>query len=139
MGIWVLNMVLLMFWWVWYMGFVGFVNIILILYVLHICSSFLCIVLCFVLCCTYHVYDKMSLRCFCVSFWIPWNTKVVGIIMFLWFWNITWLYVFTLCIWCTHTHTHTQSLTCFVLNVMILSCFDVLCLHMSFFFFWINL
>ena len=45
--------------------------------------SFLCIVLCFVLCCAYYVHDKTSLRCFCVSLWIPLNIKVVGIIMFL--------------------------------------------------------
>ena len=49
------------------MGFVGFVSIMLILHVLHVCSSFLCIVLCFVLCCAYYVHDKMSPRCFCVS------------------------------------------------------------------------
>ena len=84
MKIWLLNMVLLVFWWVWYMGFVGFVSIMLILHGLHVCYSFLWIVLWFVLCCAYHVHDKMSLRCFCVSLWIPWNTKFVGIIMFLW-------------------------------------------------------
>ena len=50
---------------------------------LHVCSSFLSIVLCFVLCCSYYFHDKMSLRCFCVSLWIPLNTKIVGIIMFL--------------------------------------------------------
>ena len=49
------------------MVFVGFIGIMLILQVLHICSSFLCIVLCVVLCYAYHVHDKMSLRCFCVS------------------------------------------------------------------------
>ena len=64
------------------MGFVGFVSIMLILHVLHVCSSFLCIVLCFVLCYAYHVHDKMSTRCF-VSLCIPWYTKFVGIIMFL--------------------------------------------------------
>ena len=36
----------------------------------------------FVLNCSYHVHDKMSLRYFCVSLWIPLNTKFVGIIMF---------------------------------------------------------
>ena len=46
-------------------GFVGFV-IMLVLHILCVCSSFLCIELCFVLC-AYHVHDKMSLRCFCVS------------------------------------------------------------------------
>ena len=65
------------------MGFVGFVNIMPILHVLHVCASFLCIVLCFVLCYAYHVHDKMSFRCSCVPLWIPWNTKFVGIIMFL--------------------------------------------------------
>ena len=49
----------------------------------HVCVSFLCIVLIFVLCYAYHVEDKMPLRCFCVSRMIPLNTKVVGIIMFL--------------------------------------------------------
>ena len=52
----------------------GFVGIMLILHVLHVCSSFLCIVLCVVLCYAYHVHDKMSLRCFCVFFWIPLST-----------------------------------------------------------------
>ena len=33
--------------------------------------------------CAYHVHDKMSLRYFCVSLWIPLGTKMVGIIMFL--------------------------------------------------------
>ena len=65
------------------MGFVGFVGTMLILHVLHVCSSFLCIVLCVVLCCPYHVHDKMSLRCFCVSLGIPLSTKFIGIIMFL--------------------------------------------------------
>ena len=65
------------------MGFVGFVNIMPILHFLHVCASFLCIVLCFVLCCAYHVHDNMSLRYLCVPLWIPLNTKVVGIIMFL--------------------------------------------------------
>ena len=64
------------------MGFVSFVSIMLIL---HVCSSFLCIVLCFVLCCAYHVHDKMSLRCFSMSLWIPLSTKIMGIIMFLYF------------------------------------------------------
>ena len=50
---------------------------------LHVCSSFLSIVLCFVLCCAYHFHNKMSLRCFWVSLWIPLNTKIVRIIMFL--------------------------------------------------------
>ena len=50
------------------MSFVGFVSIMIILHVLHVCYSFLCIVLWFVLCCAYHIHDKMSLRCFCVSF-----------------------------------------------------------------------
>ena len=36
------------------MGFVGFVSLILILHALHVCSSFLCIILCFVLCCVVH-------------------------------------------------------------------------------------
>ena len=67
------------------MGFLGFVNIMLILHVSHVCSSFLCIVLCFVLCCAYHVHDKMSLRCFCVFLWTPLSTKIVVIIMFLCF------------------------------------------------------
>ena len=62
-------------------GFVGFV-IMLVLHILCVCSSFLCIELCFVLC-AYHVHDKMSLRYFCVSLWIPLSTKMVGIIMFL--------------------------------------------------------
>ena len=51
------------------LSFVGFVGIMPILHVLHVCASFFfffCIVLCFVLCCAYHVHDKMSLRCFCV-------------------------------------------------------------------------
>ena len=65
------------------MSFVGFVSIMIILHVLHVCYSFLCIVLWFVLCCAYRVYDKMSLRCFCVYLWISLNTKIVGIIMFL--------------------------------------------------------
>ena len=88
-----------------------------------------------VFCCAYHVHDKSSLRCFYVSLWILWNTKVVGIIMFLWFWNIIWLCVFTLCpnlpifcIWCARTHTLWHV---WVLNVMILSCIDDLCLYMS--------
>ena len=37
---------------------------------LHVCFSFLYSVLCFVLCCAYHVHDKKSLRCFYVSLWI---------------------------------------------------------------------
>ena len=49
------------------MVYVGLFGIMLILHVFHVCSSFLCIVLYFVLCCAYYVYDKMSLRCFCVS------------------------------------------------------------------------
>ena len=62
------------------MGFVVFVSIMLILH-------FLCLIFVhctmFVLCYAYHVDDKMPLRCFCVSLWMPLNTKVVGIIMFL--------------------------------------------------------
>ena len=50
------NMILLMFWWVRYMGFVG---IMLILHVLHVCSSFLCIVLCFVL----FVHAMFMIKC----------------------------------------------------------------------------
>ena len=79
---------------------------------LHFCFSFLCIVLCFVLCCAYHVHDKTPLRCFCVSLWIPLNIKFVGIIKFLWFWNIKWLCIFTLCpslhtfAYDAHTHAH---------------------------------
>ena len=65
------------------MGFFGFVSLMIILHVLHVCSSFLCIILCFVLCYAYHIHDKMSLRCFCVYLWISLNTKIVGIIMFL--------------------------------------------------------
>ena len=42
-----------------------------------------CSMCCVVLCCPYHVHDKMSLRCFCVSLGIPLSTKFVGIIMFL--------------------------------------------------------
>ena len=56
-----------------------------ILHVLHVCASFFFFFLhynMFVLCCTYHAHDKMSLRCFYVPLWIPWNTKFVGIIMF---------------------------------------------------------
>ena len=49
------------------MGFVGFVSRMPILHVLHVCASFSCIILCFVLWCAYHVHDKMSLKCFCVS------------------------------------------------------------------------
>ena len=69
--------------------------------------------------------------------------NVVGIILFLWFWNIIWLCVFTFCHnlhTCAfdaraHTHTHTHTLWHdWVLNVMILSCLD-LCLQLSFFFF----
>ena len=83
MRIWLLNME------IWCFDeydicFVGFVSIMLILHVLLVCSSFLCIVLYFVLCCAYHVHDKMSLSCFCVSLWIPLGTWFVGIIMFLW-------------------------------------------------------
>ena len=39
-----------------------------------------CTMLCVV--CACHVHDKMSLRCFCVSLWIPLSTKIVGIILF---------------------------------------------------------
>ena len=66
-----------------FVGFVGFVSIMPILHVLHVCASFFIHYIMFVLCCAYHVHDKISLRCFCVSLWIPWNTKFVGIIMFL--------------------------------------------------------
>ena len=65
------------------MGFVGFVSIMLTLHVSHVFSSFLCIVLCFVLCCAYNVNDKMSIRFFCVFRWTPLSTKIVGIIIFL--------------------------------------------------------
>ena len=101
--------------------------------ILHFCTIF-------GLCFTYHVHDKMSHRCFCASLWILWNTKVVGIIMFLWSWNNIWICVFTLCPSLhtfefdarAHTHTHTHTLWhVWVLNTMILSCFDDLCLHMS--------
>ena len=128
MEIWSLNMELMMFWWVWYMGFVGFVGIMLILHVY---------MLGFVLCCAYHVHDKMSLRCFCVFLWTPLSTKIVGIIMFPWFWNINWLCVFTLYPRCTLLHmmnTHTHTLTYRVFNAMILSCFDILYIHLSFLF-----
>ena len=37
----------------------------------------------FVLCCAYHVHDKMSSRYFLVFLWIPWNTMAAGIFMFL--------------------------------------------------------
>ena len=37
------------------MGFVGFVSIMPFLHVLHVCASFLCIGLCFVLCCVVHI------------------------------------------------------------------------------------
>ena len=62
-----------------------------------------------VLCCAYHVHDKTSLRCFCVSLWILWNTKVVGIIIFNF--ETSYDYVFlhfalfcTLFIFDSHTH-----------------------------------
>ena len=80
--IWLLNMGFWCFWWVWYMGFVGFHNI---MFFLHVCSSYSCITLWFVLWCAYYVHDKMSLRCFCVYFWTSLSTKIVGIIMFLCF------------------------------------------------------
>ena len=67
------------------MGFVGFVGIMLILHVYMFAFHFFCILLGFLLCCAYHVHDKMFLRYFCVSLWIPLNTKIVGIIMFLQF------------------------------------------------------
>ena len=70
----------------------------------------------FVLCCAYHVYDKMSHRRFLVFLWIPWNTMLVGIIMCFLFWNIIWLCVFTLSpnlhTFAFDAHTHTHSLTC---------------------------
>ena len=44
----------------------------------------------------YYIHDKMSFRCFCTSLWIPLSTKIVRIIMFPWFWNIKWLFVFFL-------------------------------------------
>ena len=59
-----------------------FVGIMLVIHVLHVCSLYLCIVLCFVLCCACYVHDKMSLRYFCVFLWNPLSTKIVGIIMF---------------------------------------------------------
>ena len=69
--------------------------------------------------CAYHVHDKMSLRYFCVSLWIPLSTKIVGIIMFPWFWNIKWLCFFFFLTFCPSLHTfaydaytHTHSLTC---------------------------
>ena len=79
------------------MGFFGFFSIIFILHVLHVCSSFLCTVLWFVLCCVYHIHDKMSLRCFYVSLWIPLSTKFVGIIMFFDFETSNDYVFFTLC------------------------------------------
>ena len=88
----------------------------------------------FVLCCAYHVHDKMSRRCFLVFLWIPWNTMVVGIIMCFWFWNIIWLCVFSLCpnlhTFAFDADTHTLWHV-WVLNVMILSCIDELCLYIS--------
>ena len=63
-----------------------FVGIMLILHVYIFFFHFYAlyyVLCCVVLCCAYHVHDKMSLRCFCVSLWIPLNIKVVGIIMFL--------------------------------------------------------
>ena len=64
------------------MGFVEIHSIMLILHVYTTCS---CILLCFVLRYAYHVDDKMTSRCFCVYFWTPLSTKIVGIIMFLYF------------------------------------------------------
>ena len=63
------------------MSFVGFVSIMLILHAYEFFFFFHYSM--FVLWCAYHVHDKMPLRCFCVLLWIPWNTKFVGIIMFL--------------------------------------------------------
>ena len=111
--------------WVWYMGFVGIHSIMLVLYVYTSCWYTM---LCFVLCCAYHVYDKMSFRCFCVLFWTPLSTKIVGIIMFLCFWNIKWLCIFTyypymfscpsLHTFAYDAHTHTHPLTCWVNNAI---------------------
>ena len=50
------------------MDFVEIDSIMLVLHVLHVYSTCSCIMLCFVLCCTYHFGDKMSFRCFCVYF-----------------------------------------------------------------------
>ena len=74
-----MNMGFWCFCWVWYMGFDEINSIMLVLHVYTICS---CIMLWFVLCCAYHVSDKMSFRCFCMYFWTPLSTKILGIIMF---------------------------------------------------------
>ena len=53
------------------MGFVGFDSIMFFLHVLHVYTPCLYIMLCFVLWRAYHVYDKISFRCFvcvCVVF-----------------------------------------------------------------------
>ena len=65
------------------MGFVGFVSIMLILHVFMFVFQFC--PLYYVLCCVVHTMFmiKCLLDVFCVSIWIPLNTKVVGIIMFL--------------------------------------------------------
>ena len=77
--IWLMNMGFWCFFWVWYMVFVEIDSIKLVLHVYTACS---CIMLCFVLCCAYHVGDKMSFKCFCVYFWTPLSTKILGIIIF---------------------------------------------------------
>ena len=65
------------------MGFVGFgsimpyINVFSCLFLIFVHYTM------FVLCCAYHVHDKMSPRCFLVFLWISLDTMVVGIIMFL--------------------------------------------------------
>ena len=84
------------------MGFVGFDSIMFFLHVLHVYTPCLYIMLCFVLWRAYHVYDKISFRCFvCVCvvffffFWTPLSTKIVGIIMFFFFFETSNDYVFS--------------------------------------------
>ena len=64
------------------MSFVEIDSMMLIIHVSHVYTICSCIMLWFVLCCAYHIGDKMSFRCFCVYFWTPLSTKILGIIMF---------------------------------------------------------
>ena len=110
------------------MGFVEIDSIMLVLPVLHVYTTCLCIMLCFVLCCAYHVGDKMSFKCFCVYFWTPLSTKILEIIMFpsletsndyVFSHFATCMFSCPICTLLHKMHTHTLPSTCWVFNAII--------------------
>ena len=94
------------------MGFVEIDSIMLVLPVLHVYTTCLCIMLCFVLCCAYHVGDKNVLDSI--------EYKVFGdnhVFLFLKYQMIMCFHTSPFHVFMPYLHTfaydvHTQPLTC---------------------------